>query len=64
MPAINLSRLRLQAFELAGLLDDPAAFQTFLHSLLDEHSHRLLRRGRSMVNRGALPAWDVPGILI
>ncbi len=64
MPAINLARLRLQAFELAGLIEDPAAFQAFLHSLLDYHSHRLLRRGRSMVKRGALPAWDVPGILI
>ncbi len=64
MPAINLARLRLQAYELAGLIDDPAAFQAFLHSLLEEHSHRLLRRGRSMARRGALPAWDVPGILI
>ncbi len=64
MPAINLSRLRLQAFELAGLLEDPAAFRTFLRALLDEHAHRLLRRGRSMARRGALPAWEVPGILI
>jgi hypothetical protein len=64
VPAINLSRLRLQAFELSGLLADPAAFQTYLRSLLDEHSHRLLRRGRSMAERGALTAWDVPGILI
>lgn len=64
MPAIDLSRLRLQAYELAGLLDDPAAFRKSLRSLLDENSHRLLRRSRSMAERGALPAWDVPGILI
>jgi len=64
MPSINLSRLRLQAHELAGLLGNPAAFQTSLRSLLDEHSHRLLRRGRSMARRSALPAWDVPGLLI
>lgn len=64
MPAINLSRLRLQAFELAGLLEEPAAFRESLRALLDEHSHRLLRRGRSLAKRGALPAWDVPGILI
>jgi hypothetical protein len=64
VPAIDLSRLRTQAFELAGLLDDPAAFRKFLRSLLDGNSHRLLRRGRSMAGRGALPAWDVPGILI
>jgi hypothetical protein len=64
VPAINLSRLRLQAFELAGSLEDPPAFRRSLRSLLDEHSHRLLRRGRSMAKRGALPAWDVPGILI
>jgi hypothetical protein len=64
VPAINLSRLRLQTYELAGLLEEPAAFQTALRALLDEHSHRLLRRGRSLAKRGALPAWDVPGILI
>ncbi|MBN2084039.1 MAG: DNA alkylation repair protein [Anaerolineales bacterium] len=64
MPAINISRLRLQAFELAGLLEDHAAFQKSLRALLDENSHRLLRRGRSMAIRSALPAWDVPGILI
>ncbi len=64
MPSINLSRLRLQAFELAGLLADPAAFRKSLRALLEEHSHRLLRRGRSMAKRSALPAWDVPGLLI
>jgi hypothetical protein len=64
MPSINLSRLRLQAYELAGLLADPPAFQKSLRALLEEHSHRLLRRGRSMAQRGALPAWDVPGLLI
>jgi hypothetical protein len=64
LPAIDLSRLRLQASELAGLLDQPAEFQKTLRALLDAHSHRLLRRGRSMAQRSALPAWDVPGILI
>ena len=64
MPAIDLARLRLQAFELAELLEDPAAFQSSLRTLLNGHSHRLLRRGQSMAKRSALPAWDVPGILI
>jgi hypothetical protein len=64
MPSIDLARLRQQSQEMAGLLGDPAAFQAFLHSLLEGHSHRLLRRGRSMVRRSALPAWDVPGLLI
>jgi hypothetical protein len=64
MPSINLSLLRLQAFELADLLGEPVAFQKKLRALLEEHSHRLLRRGRSMAQRGALPAWDVPGLLI
>ena len=64
MPAINLSLLRLLAYVGAGLMDDPAAFRESLRSLLDANSHRLLRRSRSMAERGALPAWDVSGILI
>ena len=64
MPSIDLARLRVQAQELAGRLGDPAAFRVSLQSLLDGHSHRLLRRGRSMARRSALPAWDVPGLLI
>jgi len=64
MPSIDLARLRVQAQELAGRIGDPSAFRTSLRSLLDGHSHRLLRRGRSMARRSALPAWDVPGLLI
>jgi hypothetical protein len=64
MPSVNLSLLRLQAFELSQRLGDPAAFQKKLRALMEEHAHRLLRRGRSMAQRGALPAWDVPGLLI
>jgi hypothetical protein len=64
LPSIDLARLRQQGLELAGLLGDPDAFRVFLHSLLERHSHRLLRRGRSMARRSALPAWDVPGLLI
>jgi hypothetical protein len=64
MPAIDLAQLRGEAFELAGSLERPAAFQIALRSLLERHSHRLLRRGFSLADRGALPAWDVPGILI
>jgi hypothetical protein len=56
--------LRRQAFDLAGLLGQPEAFRDALRSLLAGHSHHLLRRGRSMAERGALPAWDVPGLLI
>ncbi len=64
MPSIDLARLRQQALELADLLGDPAAFRASLVSLMEGHSHRLLRRGRSMARRSALPAWDVPGLLI
>jgi hypothetical protein len=64
MPAIDLAQLRGEASALAGQLDQPAAFSASLRSLLERHAHRLLRRGRSLAKRGALPAWDVPGILI
>ena len=53
-----------KTIELAGLLDDPALFRASLRSLMERHAHRLLRRGRSMDQRGALQAWDVPGLLM
>jgi hypothetical protein len=64
MPSIDLASLRQQGAELADRIGDPPAFRTALRSLLDRHSHRLLRRGKSMVRRSALPAWEVPGLLI
>jgi hypothetical protein len=64
MPSIDLAQLRQQGVEMAGLLGDPPAFRISLRSLLDRHSHRLLRRGRSLARRSTLPAWDVPGLLV
>ena len=64
MPSIDLASLRLQGADLAGLIGDPPAFRTALQNLFNRHSHRLLRKSRSMVRRSALAAWDVPGLLI
>jgi hypothetical protein len=64
VPSIDLALLRSQAIELADLLDDPALFRASLRLLMEGHAHRLLRRGHSMDRRGALQAWDVPGLLI
>jgi hypothetical protein len=64
VPSIDLALLRPQAIELAGFLDDPALFRATLRLLMERHAHRLLRRGRSMDRRGALQAWDVPGLLM
>jgi hypothetical protein len=64
MPSIDLVRLRAEAHELADSLKDPPAFQIRLRKLMEAYAHRLLRRGRSMAQRSALPAWEVSGILI
>jgi hypothetical protein len=64
MPSIDLASLRSQAIELAEQLDDPTSFRASLRSLMEQHAHRLLRRGHSMEQRGALLAWDVPGLLM
>jgi hypothetical protein len=64
VPSIDLASLRSKAIELAERLDDPAAFRAALRALMEQHAHRLLRRGRSMEQRGALLAWDVPGLLM
>ncbi len=64
MPSVDLALLRSQSIELAGQLDDPALFRASLRRMMESYAHRLLRRGRSMERRGALQAWDVPGLLI
>jgi hypothetical protein len=64
MPSINLSELRVRAQELAGLLADAPAFRTGVRALMETYAHRLLRRGPSMSQRGALQAWDVPSLLL
>ncbi len=64
MPSVDLAQLRSHSIELAAQLDDPARFRTSLRRMMEQHAHRLLRRGRSMEQRGALQAWDVPGLLI
>jgi hypothetical protein len=64
MPSINLAELRVRTQELAGLLPDAPAFRAGVRALLEAHAHRLLRRGPSMAKRGALRAWDVPGMLL
>jgi hypothetical protein len=65
MPSIDLSALRARTRELAGLLAaDAPAFRAGVRALMEIHAHRLLRRGPSMAQRGALLAWDVPGLLM
>jgi hypothetical protein len=64
VPSVDLALLRSQSIELAGQLDDPAIFRAALRRMMESHAHRLLRRGRSMELRGALQAWDIPGLLI
>jgi hypothetical protein len=64
MSAIDLAKLRSRTLRLTDLLEDPATFRTELRSLMEENAHRLLRRGPSMALHGALPAWEVPALLV
>jgi hypothetical protein len=64
VPSVDLASLRSQAIELADRLEDPGVFRASLRALMEQYAHRLLRRGRSMDQHGALPAWEVPGLLI
>jgi hypothetical protein len=64
MPSIDLVRLRAEARELAGSLNQPDGFQARLRAMMESYAHRRLRRGRSMAYRGGLPAWEVSGILL
>ena len=60
MPAINPARLRLQAAELAGLYDQPAAFVRGLHGLLDQYADRTRRPGQSGAPSPLMNAYNTP----
>lgn len=59
MPAISLSRLRVQAARLAEKFDDPAGFVMDLRALLELYQDRT-RRVTQMVVRTSLPAFNTP----
>lgn len=60
MPAIQLSRLRIQTARLSNLVSQPDAFMRQLHILLDYYSDRTHRPGRSADPPALLPAYNVP----
>ena len=60
MPAIQLSRLRIQTAQLADLVSQPEAFVRQLHMLLEDYSDRTHRPGRSAEPPPLMPAYNVP----
>jgi len=61
MPAIQLSRLRIQTAQLADLVSQPDAFVRQLHVLLEFYSDRTHHPGRSAEQPPLMPAYFVPG---
>jgi hypothetical protein len=60
MPAIQHSRLRIQAAQLADLISTPEVFVRSLQTILDFYSNRTHRPGQSGDPPTLLPAYNVP----
>lgn len=60
MPAIQLSRLKIQAARLAELIPTPEIFVRSLRTILDYYSDRTHRPGQSGEPPPLLPAYNVP----
>jgi hypothetical protein len=60
MPAIQLSRLRIQAAQLADLISQPEFFVRSLQTILDYYSDRTYRPGQSGKPPPLLPSYNVP----
>jgi hypothetical protein len=64
MPAINLSRLKKQSANLAGLFDQPEAFVSALLDLLDAYADRVHRFGQAGEPPPKIKAYNVPSPLL
>jgi hypothetical protein len=64
MPAVNLSRLRIQSAKLIDLFDNPDAFLQELHNLFEHYADRTLRSGAIISPIIVLPSFHVPQSVI
>ena len=60
MPAIDISRLKIQAAVLVEKFDQPAVFLKELHQILDLYADRTIREGLIATPVSVLPAYRVP----
>lgn len=64
MPAIELSRLRVQIRQLATRFDDPAAFSGELRDFLDQHANRAYRPGVVVRPQPLIPSYRVAPLIM
>jgi hypothetical protein len=60
MPAVQLSRLKLQAARLGEAFSQPAAFVRQFHELLEFYANRTLRQSQPGTHLRLMPQYDVP----
>ncbi len=60
MPAVQLSRLKLQAAEVCEAAGNPAAFLRSLHGLFGQYADRTYRAGKSGRPPSLLPHYNIP----
>ncbi len=60
MPAINISRLRENSAQLAGLFEQPEVFISKLHKFLNSYADRTHRPGQTGIPAPLLESYNVP----
>lgn len=64
MPAVELSRLRVQINGLIARFDDPVGMRSALHNLLDLYANRAYRPGQTVKAQSLLPSYRVTPLVM
>lgn len=64
MPAVELSRLRVQINGLIAHFDDPVGMRAALHNLLDQYANRAYRPGQTIKAQTLLPSYRVTPLVL
>jgi len=64
MPAVELSRLRVQINGLIARFDDPIGMRSALHDLLDLYANRAYRPGQTVKAQSLLPSYRVTPLVM
>jgi hypothetical protein len=64
MPAVELSRIKKQAEELAGCISQPASFRRLLRDHLEFYADRVTRQGNMVKPAPLIPRYGVPALFL
>jgi len=64
MPAVQLTRLRIQLTQIIWQFTRPAEFQKSLRDLLDTYADRTFRPGQATAPKALIPAYHAPALVL